>query len=150
MKAGGIGLKAAVAAMALAGLGACTAQYRDHGYTPPEEDLEQIVVGVDTRDSVAETIGAPSMSGVADESGYYYVESRVRHFAWRAPEIVDRQVLAISFDPEGTVSNIERYGLEDGKAVPLTRRVTETGGNVSFIRQLLSRLGRFSAEDFID
>jgi len=150
MRAAGIGLKAAVAAVALAALGACSAQYRDHGYTPPQEDLDEIVLGVDTRDSVAETIGAPTMSGVVNDSGFYYVESRVRHFAWRAPEVVDRQVLAISFDTNGTVTNIERYGLEDGQAVPLTRRVTQTGGNVSFIRQLLARLGSFSAADFLN
>ena len=36
-------------------LGACTPSYRNHGYMPPEDVLDQIVVGVDTRASVEET-----------------------------------------------------------------------------------------------
>ena len=44
------GMRSAAALMLVAGLGACTAQYRNHGYTPSDADLSQIVVGVDTVD----------------------------------------------------------------------------------------------------
>jgi hypothetical protein len=30
----------------------CSATYRNHGYVPPEEDLQNLVVGVDTRATV--------------------------------------------------------------------------------------------------
>lgn len=129
----------------------CSSVYRNHGYVPKDEDLSQVVVGVDTRDSVAETVGPPAASGVLDSSGFYYVQSRVRHFAYRRPEVVSREVLAISFDNSGVVRNIERFGLEDGQVVPLARRVTETGGSQSnFLRQLLNNLGNFSAGNFLD
>jgi outer membrane protein assembly factor BamE (lipoprotein component of BamABCDE complex) len=144
------GLRAAVVAVALSGLSACSAQYRTHGYIPPEEDLDAIVVGVDTRDTVAETVGTPSTAGLSDASGFYFVESRVRQFGWREPEEVSREVLAISFDDTGTVRNIERFGLEEGRVVTLNRRVTESGGSVGFLRQLLRRIGAFAPEDFID
>jgi outer membrane protein assembly factor BamE (lipoprotein component of BamABCDE complex) len=144
---GARGLALVVATIALT---ACSAQYRDHGYTPPPEDLAQIQVGRDTRETVRETIGAPTTEAMIDERSYYYVSSRMRQFAWRAPEEVAREVVAISFGPSGTVSNVERYGLEDGIVVPLERRVTDSGGNVGFIRQLLSRLGGFSPETFLD
>lgn len=129
----------------------CSSVYRNHGYVPKEDELSGIAVGVDTRDSVAEAVGTPTASGVLDSSGYYYVESRVRHFAYRRPEVVSREVLAISFDNSGVVRNIERFGLEDGQTVPLARRVTETGSTGSnFLRQLLRNLGNFSAGDFLD
>ena len=144
------GLRALALVVALGALAACSAQYRDHGYMPPPEDLEKIAVGQDTRETVRETIGAPTTAGLIDDRGFYYVSSRMRHFAWRAPEEVERQVLAISFDDRGTVANIERFGLEDGRAVPLERRVTRTGGSTSFVRQLLSRIGRFSPGAFLD
>ena len=67
-------------------LSSCAATYRDHGYVPSESELAEIVVGVDSRESVADVVGVPSTSGILNDSGYYYVKSRVRHF-WRdAPE----------------------------------------------------------------
>ncbi len=133
-------------AAALGGsLTACAPQFANHGYIPPQEDLDQIVVGVDTRGSVEETIGTPATSGVANESGFYYVRSRMRTFGALAPKVVERQVLAVSFDSAGVVSNIERFGLERGQVVPLTRRVTTSGvGDNSFLRQLLGNIGRFN------
>lgn len=135
-----------VLALALAsGLGACTAQYANHGYIPPEEDLDQIVVGVDTRASVEETIGTPATAGVVNDSGFYYVRSRQRTIGVLAPKVIERQVLAISFDNAGVVSNVERFGLERGQVVPLARRVTSSGvSNDSFLRQLLGNIGRFN------
>jgi outer membrane protein assembly factor BamE (lipoprotein component of BamABCDE complex) len=124
---------------------ACSSVYRNHGYAPTEEDLAAITVGVDTRDTVAETIGAPSSSGVLTDSGYYYVASRFRYYGPREPQVVDRQLVAISFDTAGVVRNIERYGLQDGRAVALQRRVTDSNvADKSFLRQLLGNLGRFN------
>ena len=135
--------------LALVGCGVAT--YRTHGYIPVEEDLQKITVGADTRASVEETIGAPSTSGVLDEGAYYYVQSRMRHFAYRKPEVVERQVLAISFDDAGVVRNIERFSLEDGRVVPISRRVTDSSiVDTNLLRQLLSRIGQFSAENMLN
>ena len=126
-------------------LAACAPQYINHGYIPPAEDLDQIVVGVDTRASVEETIGTPSTAGVVNESGFYYVRSRKRTIGALAPKVIERQVLAISFNDSGVVTNIESFGLERGQVVPLTRRVTTSGvSNSGFLRQLLGNLGRFN------
>ncbi|MFA8384073.1 MAG: outer membrane protein assembly factor BamE [Pelagibaca sp.] len=134
--------------IALAG---CTARYRTHGYVPSEDELQQIVPGVDTRATVEDLVGVPSTSGTLNESGFYYIESDIRHFAWQAPEVVDREVLAITFDSNGVVENIERYGLQDGQVVPLTRRITRSGdGDISFIRKLFGNIGGFNASDFFN
>ena len=120
----------------------CTAQYRSHGYVPSEETLKQLTVGVDTRATVDEVVGAPSTSGVLTEGDYYYVRSRMREYGALRPQVVDRQVLAISFNPNNTIRNIERFGLEDGQVVPLTRRVTDSSvvGN-GFLRQVFGNIG---------
>lgn len=127
------------------GLTACTAQFKNHGYIPPQDELDQIAVGIDTKDSVAETVGIPSSAGILNEGGYYYVRSRVKTFGPLAPQVIDRQVLAISFDADGVVTNVERFGLERGQVVPLARRVTTSGvTNKTFLRQLLGNIGRFN------
>lgn len=145
MIAVGKGIKSAViAAGIMVVLGACTSQYRNHGYVPTEEDLAEITVGVDTRDTVAETVGTPSASGVLDSSGYYYVRSRVRHYGARKPEVVERRIVAITFDKRGVVRNVEEYALEDGQAVPIARRITDNDlNNQSILGQLLKNIGSF-------
>lgn len=130
--------------IAMLAIGACTPLYQDHGYAPTDSELAEISVGVDTRESVAEAVGPPTSSGVLRDSGYYYVSQRMRTYAYNAPEIVDRQVVAISFNSSGVVTNIERFGLENGNVVALSRRVTDSNvQGVGFLRQLLGNVGSF-------
>lgn len=147
--------KSAIRIVVLVGAGVavagCTAQYRNHGYVPTEEDLAEVVVGVDTRDSVSESIGAPSSSGVLDESGYYYIATRLRHYGASQPKPVSRELVVISFDRSGVVSGVERFGLEDGQVIPLERRVTSSGiQDSTFLRQLLGSIGNISPGALVD
>jgi outer membrane protein assembly factor BamE (lipoprotein component of BamABCDE complex) len=140
-----------MAVLCILALSACSPQFRNHGYVPNDEDLALITVGVDTRASVEEAVGAPAMSGMITDTATYYVQSRVRRFAWQEPEVVERQVLAISYDSAGVVTNIERFGLEDGQVVPISRRITGTSGtNESIIRRLIGSIGGFRASDFLE
>lgn len=129
-----------------AALVGCTKIYRNHGYVPSDEELSAVLVGVDTRETVETAVGAPTSSGVIRDTAWYYVGSRWEHYTYREPRPVDRQVVAISFDTRGTVSNIERFTLEDGRVIALSRRVTDSNiQGVSFLRQLLGSVGRISA-----
>ena len=130
-------------------LSSCAATYRDHGYVPSESELAEIVVGVDSRESVADVVGVPSTSGILNDSGYYYVKSRVRHFGAMRPKEIEREVLAISFSEAGIVENIERFSLQDGNVVTLSRRVTDkTVNDNTFIRQLVGSIGRLKSDSF--
>ncbi|MGB4827392.1 MAG: outer membrane protein assembly factor BamE [Paracoccaceae bacterium] len=139
--------------LALAGLccllaAACATVYRIHGYVPDEVDLAQVEVGVDTRETVTEKIGRPSAQGLLNDVGWFYVQSRFKYFGPREPQEVDRQVVAITFSDAGVVQNIGRYGLQDGRVVEISRRVTETNiQGIGIIRQLLSNFGRISTGD---
>ena len=124
---------------------ACSATYRNYGYVPPQEDLDQIAVGIDTRASVEETLGSGGASSVLEEDALYFVRSRVRSFAMFEPEVVERDVVAVSFDNSGVVQNIETFGLERGQVVQLSRRVTDSSvANKSFFQQLFGNVGGFS------
>lgn len=143
--------KGALAAGLMLLVAGCTSVYRNHGYVPVEEDLASLSVGVDTRETVAQAIGTPSSAGLLGDGDWYYVQSRFRHFAYRAPEEIDREVVAVSFTPSGTVQNIERFGLREGRVVALSRRVTEANvKGVGFLRQLFGNLGNFEAGNFVD
>ncbi|MBC7132825.1 MAG: outer membrane protein assembly factor BamE [Roseovarius sp.] len=133
---------------ALLGVASCAPTYRNHGYIPPEEDLANLIVGVDTRATVDDLIGAPALSGISGEGDYYYVRSRKRTWGMLRPREVEREVLAISFNDDDTIANIERFGLEDGQIVPLARRVTDNSVvKTGFLRQLLDNIGALNPAD---
>ncbi len=140
----------AVAGSVLFALAGCSAVYRNHGYVPDDADLENIAVGVSTRESVAAEIGSPTTQGAIRDGNWYYVQSRWRHFAMYEPQEIDRQLVAISFDSRGVVENVERFTLEDGRVVPISRRVTDSNiKGISFIRQLLGNIGNIRAGDIL-
>lgn len=140
-----------VAVAALLVVTSCAAIERNHGYVPSEADLALIEVGRDTRSTVSQLVGRPTAQGLLNDTGWYYVQSRFRHVGPREPKEVDRQVVAITFNQRGVVENVERFGLDDGKVVALSRRVTETNiRGISLIGQLLSNFGRISARDIVN
>jgi outer membrane protein assembly factor BamE (lipoprotein component of BamABCDE complex) len=138
-----------VAVMAGA-LAACSPQYRYHGYMPSESELATVVVGQSTREDVVALVGAPTATGVVNADAFYYVQSRFRDYGYRATQEVERQLLKITFAPSGVVQNVERFGLDDGNVVALSRRVTDDNlRDTTFIRQLLGNVGQFDAGQFI-
>ena len=140
-----LGLAAGLAVL----IAACTPIYRDHGYAPTDAELSAVKVGRDTRETVTASVGRPSASGVLSDDRWYYVQSRYRQRGARAPQEIDRQVVVISFNAD-KVSNVERFGLADGKVVALSRRVTESNiKGVTFLGQLFGNFGRLSAEQLL-
>lgn len=152
MVKGWVGLRQACAVIVLSGtLAACSATYSNHGYVPSDLELENVLVGVDTRATVEEVVGRPSSTGVLSDGAWYYISSRIKYFAYRKPEIIERTVLAISFNPDDTVANIERFGLEDGRVIRFSRRVTESSvQGTTFWRQLIASVGNFVPGDFVE
>lgn len=123
-------------------LTACQPRFENHGYAPTDDDLAAIVVGRDTRDTVSATLGPPSVEGLLNDTGWFYVQSRWKTIGPAAPVEVDRQVVAITFTPEGIVTNVERFGLERGQIVPISRRITtEPVKAEGFLRQLFGSIG---------
>lgn len=131
---------------ALLATAACSPLTRTHGYVPDEAALAQITPGVDTRETVRAALGSPSAQGLPGSEDFYYVASAFERLGIFEPREVTREVVAVSFDASGRVRNIERFGLEQGRVVALSRRVTEeTVRDTTFIRQLMGNIGRFDA-----
>ena len=144
----------AVMASCVAGamaLSACSADVRKSGYYPLESELNAVSVGKSTRSEVLSTVGSPSIGSPSSDGVLYYVGQRMRHFGPMKPEIVDRQVVVVSFDSRDRVSNVQILGLEDGQVVVISQRVTETiAGDFGFFQQLFGNIGNVSAAQIID
>ena len=145
------GLRMALLGLMMVVIAACAPVYRNHGYVPADDELAQIEVGKDTRETIGALIGRPSAAALLNDTGWYYVQSRWKHSGAREPKEIDRQVVAITFTEDGIVENVERFGLEKGKVVALSRRVTASNiKGIGFIRQLLGGIGNLSAGDFLN
>ncbi len=148
---GGRVLGRAVLIVGLMAATACSPVYRNHGYIPSDDELSLIEVGVDTRETVAVSVGRPSASGLLNDVGWYYVQSRWKQRGVLPPLEEERQVVAISFSEAGVVENVERFGLEQGRIVPISRRVTESNVQGSgLLRQLFGNIGGINAGGLLD
>lgn len=146
----GLKTRAALVACVLMMSVGCTTLYQNHGYIPSDEQLAEVLVGVDTRDTVVDVIGPPSAGSVTDGGGYFYVQSRFRLLGPFEAKEIAREIVAIRFDDTGLVSNVEKFGLNNGNVVSLSRRVTQDlVRDTTFLRQLFGSIGRFNAGDFL-
>lgn len=139
---GRIAQLAVVAALMIA----CT-PLKDHsGYIPEQRDLDRLIIGKDTREDVAQLVGRPSTQGLLNDVGWFYVESKWEQKGPAERVEVDRTVVAITFNDAGTVANVEKFGLEQGQVVALSRRVTKDNvASIGFLRRLFGNIGTIGA-----
>ena len=143
-------IKKAILCVTLSTLVSCTTIYRNHGYAPSDESLANIVIGIDTRASVEDALGMPTIGDVAEGNSMYFISSRWSHYGLKPPEPISRQIVAIKFDESDILSNVTRYELADSKVVVLSRRVTAGGpSEISFIKQLMGNFGRMDVRDIL-
>ena len=141
MRVGGAGLLG-VALLLSAG---CSEQVLKHGQHFSQGDLQQIQPGM-SREQVKLTLGSPSTTTTASSTGgdvYYYISSIAKQAAFFKPTEVDRQVVAVYFNPLGSVDRIANYGMKDGKVFDfISRKTPAPGGNEDgILKQLFRNLG---------
>jgi len=140
--------QAAFAALFLLGTAACAPRQDFRGTAIDEDKLNLVQVGQSTEAQVGALLGSPSTISTFPDWGvtYYYISSETETVAFLAPELIDQQVLAISFDKDNKVKEIKRYGIKDGKQIAFIERETPTRGKeLTFIEQIFGNLGRFNS-----
>ena len=122
----------------------CTTNIKNHGYIPSSLDLETLVIGKDTKQSVSEKLGLPATIGL--EGAYYYIRSTFNAPGFKSAQLVNRTVVVLSFNPRNKLKNIETFGLDNGNFVRLDYRVTETGlDNKNILQQIMGSISGPSA-----
>ena len=122
----------------------CSATFKNHGYTPSKVEVEQLLIGKDSKQSVKKTFGPPSSLGLVDDNKWFYLSTKVRYSSYRTPEIVTRKLVAFTFANNGALENVEVFQLDNQEVVVLSRRITDSGINsIGLIRQILNSAGNF-------
>ena len=130
---------------------ACNPVLRTHGYVPTAEKPQEVNPKTDTKSSVLSRLGNPSVKSTfdekLDEDVWYYIGSVRQRYAYLRPRLEDRTVTAIHFNPDGQVTQIAEYGLEDGIPVNYVDRKTPTRGReISVLEQIFGTIGRLPTD----
>ena len=122
----------------------CTTNIKNHGYIPSKSDLETLVIGKDTKQSIAKKIGLPATAGL--EGAYYYVRSTFNAPGFKSAQLVNRTVVVLSFDQRSKLKNVETFNVDNGNFIRLDYRVTETGlDNKNILQQIIGSISGPSA-----
>lgn len=129
------------AAVALAAAG-CSPITMRHGHHFQESDLQQVQPGM-SQDAVRLALGTPdTTSTVSGNAAFYYISSTTQQMAFMKPTETDRKVLAVYFNPVGTVDRVAHYGKKDGKLFDYVKRETPSHAkDTGLIGQILRGIG---------
>ena len=123
----------------------CVPQVSNHGYRLDEAAFAQIEPGRTTRDQVLQLLGSPSALTTFDGSVWYYVSQRSERLSFYQDNVVNQDVVTITFDDLGTVASIDRHGLERAHEVSFVERETPTSGSeLTAFEQFIGNIGRFN------
>ncbi|MFV0368222.1 MAG: outer membrane protein assembly factor BamE [Hyphomicrobiaceae bacterium] len=124
-------------------LAACSPQVIKHGHQFRQSDIQQIQPGM-SQEQVKLQLGSPATTATINNGqAYYYISSTATQAAFLKEKEVDRKVLAVYFNPLGTVEQVANYGLKDGKVFDYISRTTPAPGgrDDGILKQLFRNLG---------
>lgn len=130
----------AIAALIVSG---CSEQIIKHGHQFNDNDAQQIQPGM-TQEQVKLQLGTPTTTAtVNNTAAYYYIASTATQTAFMKPKEVDRKVLAVYFNPLGSVDQVANYGMQDGKVIDtISRKTPAPGGkDEGILKGLFRNLG---------
>jgi outer membrane protein assembly factor BamE (lipoprotein component of BamABCDE complex) len=124
---------------------ACESDIAARGNMPDPEKLAQIKPGT-SRAEVLQALGSPTSVGTFSDKTWYYVGQLTEDYAFYPTKVLDRKVVAITFDDAGQVAEVKNLGKEDSQDVQMVSRTTPTvGRDQSLWAQLFSNLGKSPA-----
>lgn len=133
-------------ALAAAGASAC-APVRSHtGYIVDVDLVNSIQPGVDNRQSVAATLGKPTLTGQFGQGDWYYVARDSANLAFNNPRPTSQITIQLSFDAAGTVTTVRRAGVEQVASIdPLNKATPTLGRKRGFFEDLFGNIGTVGA-----
>lgn len=127
------------------GTSGCAKNLSHRGWLADEELVADIIPGVDNTSSVEATLGTPSARSVFGDEVWYYIARTHEYVAFFDPKLTEQQIVVVSFDERGTVSEVGELGIDSARRVNLVNKKTPTRGKeLGFFEQIFSNIGRFS------
>jgi len=132
-------------ALALPLLGGCETVIDQRGFAPTPGSLEKLEIGSQSREDVVRLIGSPSAVATFNPNTWYYISQKQETYAFFKPEILEQNVLQLTFNESGRLQAMKKYDLSDGRDIEMVSRITPTAGKeLTILEQIMGNVGRFS------
>ncbi len=141
---------ALVAGLTLGAVTGGCAPLRSHqGYVIDADLVNSVQPGVDTRQSVQQVLGQPTISSQFAPEGqgdWYYVARDSRNYGFQTPRVKSQITIQISFDPAGNVTAIRRGDVSQVASISPYGKTTPTlGRQRGFFQDLFGNIGTVGA-----
>jgi outer membrane protein assembly factor BamE (lipoprotein component of BamABCDE complex) len=124
---------------------ACSPKIDNRGYVKNVEWKDQIVIGQTTKDDILQNFGSPSSQSSFGDESWYYITAHKETMAFFKPEITEQNVVRLTFDANGVVTNLETFDKSNAQEFDVAKRITPTEGHsLGFFEQILGNVGRFN------
>ncbi len=133
---------AVAALLACSWLPGCGAEINRHGHVFMDVDMNQVQPGM-SKDQVQQAFGSPDTTSTISGEAYYYISTTQKTYAFFKPWEIDRKVVAVYFNPDGSVQSVAQYGLKDGIVVKYAKDETPARGkDMTFVEQLFGNISQ--------
>jgi len=134
--------------LSAASVGACNPTVSPRGNLLPPSALEQIKPGSTDKATVTRILGSPSSVATFDDKTWYYISQRTEEVAFFKPDVVDQEVVVVTFDNENVVMDVRKlHDMGRTDIQPVARTTPAPGKELSFMEQLLGNFGRFNTNN---
>jgi outer membrane protein assembly factor BamE (lipoprotein component of BamABCDE complex) len=133
----------ALALTLVAGLSACAPTISQRGYFADPTRTQAISVGVDTKQTISDRLGTPTLRSSFNTDTWFYVSATQEQVIWYEPWTTKEDIIEVTFDDDDRVKDVKRYNEADMHRVDPVRAVTPTRGReLSFWEQMFGNIGR--------
>ena len=88
---------------------------------------------------------SPSSVASFDDTTWYYISQKSEELAFFRPTARDPEVVAVVFDKDGIVKDVQKTASKSPRAIePVARTTPAPGKELSFIEQLIGNFGKFN------
>lgn len=140
------GLRSVLAGLMLLLLCSCTTSIQQQGGSLGAFDLQNIKIGVDTKETITEAYGQPSTKSIfcGDEKTerWYYTHRVLASSPLKGRRTLSHHSVVITFTPNGTV---KRCGVIEGEhKISLNSKTTkELGYKTNLLKEMFRNIGKF-------
>jgi outer membrane protein assembly factor BamE (lipoprotein component of BamABCDE complex) len=126
-------------------LSGCETIIDQRGFAPTPGSVEKLEIGSQSREDVVRLIGSPSAVATFNPNTWYYISQKQETYAFFKPEILEQNVLQLTFNESGRLQAMKKYDLSDGRDIEMVSRITPTAGKeLTVLEQIMGNVGRFS------
>ena len=134
--------RVAIGAVVLAALGGCSSIKDHRGYLIDQALADSVQPGIDNKLSVEKTLGRPTFASQFGEPTWYYVAIDTKQAAFTRPRTYQETVLKVHFDPSGSVTRIDKSGIDKiVRLDPDGHKTPTLGQHRGFLEDLFGNIG---------